>query len=278
MVTVPFAGLPVILNYSNPDVTVSGLLTGSIRLSDGARIDDNANMIRNNACSVGERQKDPAFSASISGSRYVCTGDNDDNGKKYTLLINSATPDMPIQPPYDITWEWSANQAFTSATIFETNKTSVTIHQGGVVGNNNCDFAYIRARITGQAGTGNNGLIPVVSIFTTPVRELDFSKCAGCIIKPIASRVQKLNFNEFKIYPTPANDYLNFDFTSSSEQSATIEINDLQGRLIKSFEVDLKYGLNHFDIYPSDFTNGTYIVNLKLLDNILTEKMIINNY
>ena len=240
------------------------------------RSDDNANMIRNNACSVGERRSNPAFSASISGSRYVCSGDNDDKGKTYNLLVNPATPDMPIQPPYTIVWEWSASQLFTSPTIFETNKTKVTIKQG-MIGNNNCDFVYIRAKITGQAGIGNNGIGQNLD-FITPVRELDFSKCAGCFTNSPPLRVQKLNFNEFRIYPTPANDYLNFDFTSTSEQNGTIEINDLQGRLIKSFEVNLKYGLNHFDMYPTDFMNGTYIVNSKLTDNIITEKMIINNY
>ena len=65
--------------------------------------------------------------------------------------------------------------------------------------------------------------------------------------------------SEYKAYPNPANDYINF-ISSTTDESFTIEIFDFTGKMILQIPMN-EYGFAFTDI--SNYSNGIYLAQLK---------------
>ena len=73
-----------------------------------------------------------------------------------------------------------------------------------------------------------------------------------------------------RIYPVPANDKITIDTKSNNTESITLI--DLTGKVIKSFDVDTN--LNKIDV--SGFAKGTYILKVKTDKGLLNKKIIVD--
>ena len=74
--------------------------------------------------------------------------------------------------------------------------------------------------------------------------------------------------NLITIYPNPANDYLSIEIAIPT----TISIFNLQGQMVK--KLPMLQGRQKIDI--SDLDKGTYLLNIKTKNNIVTKKIVIN--
>ena len=64
------------------------------------------------------------------------------------------------------------------------------------------------------------------------------------------------------LYPNPASDILNFEIENYDlNERLTVEISDIKGRIVKSFELTSK-NTNNIDI--SDLKNGIYTISIRL--------------
>jgi hypothetical protein len=69
--------------------------------------------------------------------------------------------------------------------------------------------------------------------------------------------------NTFRIYPNPANENVNISFNLSSASTATLNILDLSGKLMKTVKFDrLKTGSNVYSLSTRELRTGTYLIQI----------------
>ncbi len=79
-----------------------------------------------------------------------------------------------------------------------------------------------------------------------------------------ATGIQSVNgvTSEFTLYPNPAVNSSNILFNSDESIAGTIEVFDLSGRAVMTYEVEIQEGLNNFRISTESLSSGNYIVRL----------------
>lgn len=78
------------------------------------------------------------------------------------------------------------------------------------------------------------------------------------------------NNNEFKIYPNPADDFINIS-TNNNFKNADVSLFDISGKLVLEKEIDSDN--NKIDI--SDIISGTYIVKIKSGNKVEQQKIVV---
>ncbi len=66
----------------------------------------------------------------------------------------------------------------------------------------------------------------------------------------------------FTIFPNPAKDVLNAGLLSSKEEPATIQLIDVQGKIVKQLTVQIHKGYNHIKINVTDLQSGSYSMKI----------------
>ena len=86
------------------------------------------------------------------------------------------------------------------------------------------------------------------------------------------------NKNAIKVFPNPVVDVLNIEFGVDDEENLTIDIANLEGKIIKNLYKDFVFaGLYNFSFNKANLEPGIYFIQIKLKDNIIkNEKIIIN--
>ena len=95
-----------------------------------------------------------------------------------------------------------------------------------------------------------------------------YSAEAVAVSNLLSTDEESLNDVSVKLFPNPASDILNI--TSNVEQFNAVSIVDLNGRLIKSFEVNS----NEVNANIQDLKPGLYIVNISNDENTVSKKFI----
>lgn len=85
-----------------------------------------------------------------------------------------------------------------------------------------------------------------------------------------------VNDNSFAIFPNPTNNKINIVRKTKFEGNMTIEIYDINGRLIKVKTVDTKHGLYKTQLDVSSLVRGTYILTVKNNKACDHSKIVIN--
>jgi len=81
-----------------------------------------------------------------------------------------------------------------------------------------------------------------------------------------------------RLYPNPANNYLNIDFYNNSNQAVEIEVYNNTGQLVqKRQQSNVMSGMNQMSLDISGLANGIYLVKLKTNQASFTKKFVINN-
>ena len=71
---------------------------------------------------------------------------------------------------------------------------------------------------------------------------------------------------EVKAYPNPVKDLLNVDFISSVQQSYTVKLMDMTGRVVYNESRSASEGENHMEMNVSGFSSGIYMINFEMGD------------
>jgi len=78
------------------------------------------------------------------------------------------------------------------------------------------------------------------------------------------------------VYPVPANEFINVNFSSSNTAQAQIEIYSLNGKLVKTLSIDANIGLNTQSVNVNDLSSGSYLLNITVGTETVTSKIIKN--
>src|SRR3989339_36350 len=117
--------------------------------------------------------------------------------------------------------------------------------------------------VSGGEADGSN---PDVANLLTSVnngRDLYYNKHLITKIEDGNQTNQNLSIN--KLYPNPADNYLNIEFNIPNDGSAVIDILDLIGNRIGSFTVLCQSRANSFSINTMNFQSGTYFLKINNL-------------
>lgn len=85
-----------------------------------------------------------------------------------------------------------------------------------------------------------------------------------------------LNFDGLKVYPNPANNFINLDFSSVANENGYLEILDVKGQSVYSENLQLKSGSSRFmNINTSAYSSGMYIIQFRTETSFYVQKVII---
>jgi hypothetical protein len=81
--------------------------------------------------------------------------------------------------------------------------------------------------------------------------------------------------NESGVYPNPSNGNVNLSLVLYQDFDVTIHVHDVNGKVVHTFNGDIKKGRNQIEMDLSHLDPGMYIVNIAADGEVLTEKVII---
>ena len=84
------------------------------------------------------------------------------------------------------------------------------------------------------------------------------------------------NVASMSIYPNPAVDQMNIDFTSKVSFNATLKLMDLYGKMVVSEVVNVTEGMNALTVNVSNLNNGMYVLVLTANGGQYSQKVIVN--
>lgn len=84
---------------------------------------------------------------------------------------------------------------------------------------------------------------------------------------------EKTGRNDFMIYPNPASDIVNIQFSNNNVRERIITITDMSGRMVSN--LNQKVAQEKLTINTSSLQNGTYMLNILSNDKVTTQKFVI---
>ena len=139
-------------------------------------------------------------------------------------------------------------------------QTAMTLQGSDVTVTINGSDVFINdAQVTVADIEASNGVVHVIDAVMLP---------------PTSTRDLSAAANNIEIMPNPTTNYLNFSFPSTLDVEKTIQLYDLNGKLIDS---TVETGLFLTWYLNNDNLNGMYLINIVTDNEIYFEKVLINN-
>lgn len=232
------------LNYSNPNVLLNGVSTGTAD-------NDNTRTINNYACGIVQFYRPPAgLSVHISGQNLLC-GINGGIIGTGTYLANVIQPGqgVPGAPPYTYRWQWSATGVFSINSPVISTAQSLTIQTIY-----DCPVFYLRVIVTSQTNP---------EVYATDIFHVSTALCSQCVSEPLITENSDIPFShsEVDIYPNPASRFIEIKSSGISYSLPTkAAIYDSQGRL--RLTIDLSIVDNNGIIDVSTLNSGLYCIQI----------------
>ncbi len=85
----------------------------------------------------------------------------------------------------------------------------------------------------------------------------------------------EIDMFEMSVYPNPASDYMNIDFTSMTNDDVQLFITDINGKVIKEDKINSETGFNYKRVDLRDMMSGTYFVIAKTSKKTETKMLVI---
>lgn len=85
------------------------------------------------------------------------------------------------------------------------------------------------------------------------------------------------SFSLTKYYPNPVQDVLNLDFSASQSNELTLDIVDLNGKVISSETKSLRMGNSTLQLTLNQLSEGSYILKITDQDNFMMSRVIVKN-
>jgi len=133
---------------------------------------------------------------------------------------------------------------------------------------NTCYKLNVNNRHTSVNGTArlyneNNELIVNTSLTSQKLFVSPFTT-----YQLVANKDLEADGSEILIYPNPASDQLNISWRAAKSGDAILTVYDLSGKQILSNKLRLMYGENKFDLNVHSMDVGTYLIQIKSLQNL----------
>ena len=83
----------------------------------------------------------------------------------------------------------------------------------------------------------------------------------------------------YSVYPNPANEVLNIDLELENYQGddVSIEVIDINGKIIQLQKVQLRRGYNHLEVDLSNLPSGVYMINFAGTKDYIKQSRIIKH-
>ncbi len=161
--------------------------------------------------------------------------------------------------------------AISIPVTFTTSNSNPYLGLGVLPASQNASTWYVKIRPNFNYGAGAYGAARVITINGTsanvmlPEEELFDNNEKSLLIQPIAS-----------IYPNPnRGDMINVNLTDAASEQVYIRIMDATGRVVYSDRLAIAGSLNTVISFEQSLTAGMYMIEFKLDDQYITEKMIV---
>lgn len=115
---------------------------------------------------------------------------------------------------------------------------------------------------------GENGIDWYYSL-STPMVRMNFNPSLN------VNSQEKNNFN-LSVYPNPAQNSANVDFTLENNSNVTFELTDLSGKTVYSVSENLSAGNNSIVVPTDDLSNGIYMYTFSNGEATVTKKLVVN--
>ncbi len=256
---------PVIDNFSNPNVYVNGISTGTTTVANNARrIGETCTSVRD----YRPNPNDNILYSNIDGTNY---------GYVYQSYTWEAVTTCSNSTPFNYEW-CTSNDAF-----------NWNYRGGGEyyseylpwTGNN---YYYLRLKVTAQNGQVSDSYQTIY---------LDYSQARGRIaasedkqsqsFAPISWKNNKVekpaeisNLAIDNIYPNPTNSELSFTFFNPKFQELSLSIVDVSGRSVSLFSNEKMEKGTHVKLINVDnFSSGLFVMKLSSESETISSKVII---
>lgn len=87
--------------------------------------------------------------------------------------------------------------------------------------------------------------------------------------------IEENTLSEMKVYPNPATDLVNINFSSKNAENATIVVTNLLGQVVYNSAFATNEGVNNFQLNVSSYNAGLYIINIKTTTGVSSQKLIV---
>ncbi len=81
--------------------------------------------------------------------------------------------------------------------------------------------------------------------------------------------VQEVDQATFTVYPNPANDFVQFDYSIAEDLEAELVVYDMAGKRVAAYSLNYQHGVQNIDI--SSLTRGVYSLSIQTADEILAK-------
>lgn len=81
--------------------------------------------------------------------------------------------------------------------------------------------------------------------------------------------------NSLKAYPNPSSESITIEYTATQEENSNIQIKDLTGRTVRSFNYKTIAGENKTKLSVNDLNAGVYFISLQLNKTSISKKIVI---
>jgi hypothetical protein len=72
------------------------------------------------------------------------------------------------------------------------------------------------------------------------------------------------------LYPNPTNDIIKYNFTTEQPEKLEIKVLDVVGKVVLRVETELEVGNNTIPISLSELPSGTYTIQIKHMNQMVT--------
>ncbi|HEY0092408.1 MAG TPA: T9SS type A sorting domain-containing protein [Flavobacterium sp.] len=187
----------------------------------------------------------------------------------FSLGLNGTTPANLVLPPnawVRIGMSYDYNTGVVKFKGENFNPTAGTTGVQGAAAMTNPDQVAIYA----VSGTNANAVPPVTNSAAASVFYDNILVSAQATDSLLGVAQQQAIANDFSIYPNPITDFMNI---SNSVGMKSLSITDLNGRVVKSVELD---NVQEAGINLGELASGVYIMNIDTDSGIITKKIIKN--
>ena len=241
------SGFNRLLNYSNPNVSVSGSATGI------AATNHNSRQITDQAPTVSAFRQ---FIGSLTASAIVRKSYPSPGTEQYRCEAVATCGQSPIS--YD--WRVSTDGFGYGGTLSISEFYTISIPE--------CSYYYVWLRIYSADGQAANYYF---TIGTPPGGYCQIARRAE-----ISSLFESEKQDEtIRIYPNPAQSEINAQFFISSPEQVSIELLDVRGTQLINSSDQLEIGWHTKKLNTETLANGIYILNVQKKSGSVIRKVII---
>ncbi|MGV3604528.1 MAG: T9SS type A sorting domain-containing protein [Dyadobacter fermentans] len=235
-----------LLNFSNPNVHVSGRATGT-------NDENNARRINESHPVVGAFRPDPAtpLNAYVDGPTWVSSP----GGKNYELYYSCGSA------PYTFSWQYSYDGINYTLSNITSEVFTWYFYQNQTI--------YLKGTVTANAQSATAYITVTAQMPPNPYK-------VAAENNDTLTRAPE--FSALTATPNPADDQINVSYTLPSDTEVQIELLDTSGKVIEVINGDgarHHKGKHSIKIDSQSLSNGTYVIRLTTAEGVRNCRVII---